>query len=288
MFVFVVNPVAGGSAAKSCMEQLEQTLRAEKIDYQVMYTEHAGHGTQLAKEAAALPNVEAVVAVGGDGTLSEVASGLLDTGVPMGIIPSGTGNDFIRSFDYPRDPQEALKRILKKELKPVDLVSFNDRCFINVAGMGFDVTVLQQMERYHGKFKGMLPYLFGLLRTIFIFQPIEIDMELDGKRSQRRVLICSAANGKIFGGGIPICPKADVDDGLLDIVIVNTVPRWRIPFYLPGLLMGHVLKWKITEHVRCKSVRLIGHQMYVQTDGEIRCMDEAAMQIQPGRLKLYR
>ena len=288
VLVFVVNPAAGGSAAKECMKKLEPVLREAGIAWQTLYTERAGHATELAAAAASREDCEAVISVGGDGTAYEVAAGLLGSGKPMGIIPSGTGNDFIKSLNYPKDPVAALRLILKRELKPVDLVSLNERCFLNVTGTGFDVTVLQQAEKYRGRLKGLLPYLLGLLKALRVFRPVRIGLELDGVYSEREALICAVANGRYIGGGIPICPAARPDDGLLDVVLVNSVPRWRTPFYVPGLLMGRVLRWRVTEHVRCRSVRITGRDMFVQIDGEITRMEEAAMRVLPGQLMLYR
>ena len=134
----------------------------------------------------------------------------------------------------------------------------------------------------------MLPYLLGLLRAIRVFRPVKVRMELEGAVSEREVLICAVANGRYIGGGIPICPEAQPDDGLLDVVIVRTVPRWRIPFYLPGLLMGRVLRFGITEHLRCTHVVLSGENMDVQIDGEITRLSGADMRVCPGRLMLYR
>lgn len=153
--------------------------------------------------------------------------------------------------------------VLKGEARPVDLVRLNDRCFLNIMGTGFDVTVLQQAERYRGKLHGMLPYFLGLLRAIVLFRPVKLKLELDGQECEREVLICAVANGRYFGGGIPICPEAEPDDGLLNVVMVKAVPRWRIPFYLPGLLMSKVLGFSITEHVKCRNVRISAENMDV-------------------------
>ena len=95
------------------------------------------------------------------------------------------------------------------------------------------------------------------------------------------------ANGRYFGGGIPICPVAKVDDGLLDLVLVNNVPRRHIPFYLPGLLMGKLLKYKPAEHIRCRTVTIRAKGMDLQMDGEISQVDEAVMRVCPGQLLLY-
>ena len=144
MLIFVMNPTAGGGKAAAVMDALGRLLRQRGVAYEVLRTEAAGDGERLARQAAARGDCDAVVSVGGDGTAYEVASGMLDSGKPMGLIPCGTGNDFIKSLNYPKDPARALELVLKGQAKPVDLVTLNDRCFLNVSGTGFDVTVLQQ------------------------------------------------------------------------------------------------------------------------------------------------
>lgn len=176
MLVLIVNPTAGGTLAKQTIEALRAPLDASGEAYEVQYTNAPGHATELARAAAAREDCEAVITVGGDGTAYEVAVGLMGTGKPMGIIASGTGNDFIRSLDYPKRPEEALARILKREAHAVDMISINDRCCLNVSGTGFDVTVLKETERYHGRFHGMVPYLLGLLRGIALYKPVHVSL----------------------------------------------------------------------------------------------------------------
>lgn len=287
-YVLIVNPVAGNGYALSQIPNLEQVLKSrEDVDYSICVTEHPGHATEIARQAAADESVTAVLSVGGDGTSFEVACGLVGTGKPMGVIPAGTGNDFIKTLNIPKDPSDALKYILGREPRPVDVGSLNERIFLNVCGTGFDVTVLDYAEEEKKKHKGLTPYLIGLIKAITHYRPVQLTLEIDGVKSKQDLLICAIANGRFIGGGIPICPDADPSDHRFDVVTIGDRHNWQLPFYLPGLLKGHDLKWKITKRVKASSVTLDCPGMRVDVDGEILQMDHAEFRVLPGAMMMY-
>ena len=283
---YILNPIAGNGFALKTMEQLELAMKERKIPYRVFRTERPMHAAELAKTLSGDPEVQAVVSVGGDGTAFEVASGLAGSGKPMGIIAAGTGNDFIKTAGIPKDPSQALEVILRHKPHPVDLGRLNDGFFLNVCGTGFDVMVLDQAESLKKKYHGLLPYFLGLLKAITHYSPVRLKITADGRTEEGEYLICSVANGRFIGGGIPICPTAEIRDGKLDLVLVRNVPRWKIPFYLPGLMMGKILGFRIAEHRLAEKVFLEGHQLRVNVDGEIFPMDKVEFGIRPGALEL--
>lgn len=287
MLTFIVNPKAGNGLALRVEALLRQTLERQGIRHRLLRTERPGHATDLARRAAAQKGCDGVVSVGGDGTAYEVACGLLDSGVPLGIIPAGTGNDFIKTIKTPAKPLDALNFILTHPARPVDVGRLNDRLFLNVCGTGFDVQVLDGTLAAKKYVRGILPYLVGLFRAIFHYKPVHVALSVDDRELEQDALVCSIANGRYIGGGIPICPEAKPDDGLLDLVIVENKPKRLIPLYLPGLLLGRVLRFKITSHVRCRKIRLVSPGMRVNVDGEIFPMDEADFAALPGKLLLY-
>jgi len=285
---FILNPVAGSGFSLKVMDGLEAVLREKNVEYRVFRTERPGHGTELAAKLAADPKVLAVASVGGDGTAGEVAAGLCETDKPMAIIPAGTGNDFIKSVGIPNDPQRALDVLLTCEPQPTDTGTVNGEFFLNVCGTGFDVTVLDYAESEKEKHRGLTPYLLGLLKANFHYQSIQLKVTDETGTTEDRFLVCTVANGRYIGGGIPICPAADPSDGLLDLVLIRHVPRPKIPLYLPGLMMGRDLAFRITTHRRVKSVTFEGEKLRVNIDGEIRTMDGAEFRIKPGSLRLIR
>ena len=287
MLTLIVNPTAGNGYALKMEEPIRQELEKRGVAHTILRTEYPGHATVLARQAALEADCTGVVSVGGDGTAFEVACGLMGTGTALGVIPAGTGNDFVKTVGIPRKPMAALEKILSGAPRPVDVGSMNDRLFLNVCGTGFDVTVLDYTVAAKKYVRGILPYLVGLVRAIAHYKPVHVRFEADGQVQERDVLICSVANGRFIGGGIPICPDAAPDDGMLDLVVVETRPRWMIPFYLPGLLMGKVLSFGVTTHCRCQRVELVSQGMRLNVDGEILSLDAASFAVQPGRLMLY-
>ena len=288
MYYLIVNPVSGSGAALKAEERVSAYLKERGVDFTVLRTEEPGHAAVLAGDVASRHDCRAVLAVGGDGLAYEVACGLAGTEVPLGIIPGGTGNDFIKTTGTPKDPVEAVKFILEHEPKPTDFGIMNNGHFLNVCGTGFDVTVLEETERFKKHMNGLLPYLLGLIRAIFRYRPVHVKLQLDDEAVERDVLVCSVANGRYIGGGIPICPAANLDDGLLDVVLVDNVRRGRIPKYLIGLMTGKILTFDVTQHRLCRHVVIEAQGMKVNCDGEIIPVDRVEFGVLPGRLLLFR
>lgn len=287
-YAFIVNPAAGTGFALTTMEKLETLLSSKSICYRIFRTSCPGHATKLASELAEDKDVKAVVSVGGDGTAGEVAAGLTGTGKPMGIIPAGTGNDFIKSAGIPNDPEQALDIVLSGKAGMIDTGTVNGRFFLNVCGTGFDVTVLDYAENEKEKHRGLTPYFIGLLKAIFHYQSIMLTITADGERETGKYLICSIANGQYIGGGIPICPAADIQDGFLNLVLIRSIRRWQIPFYLPGLMMSKDLKFRITRHRKVVGVLIEGKDLRINIDGDILSMSRADFRINPDSLALIR
>ena len=287
-YAFILNPIAGNGFALETMEKIEAVMKQRDLPYRILRTECPGNATELASQLAEEPGVRAVISVGGDGTAFEVASGVMNTGKPMGLIPAGTGNDFIKTAKIPKDPMEALEVALRGNATRVDMGRLDEGSFLNVCGTGFDVTVLDYAESLKQRYRGLTPYFLGLLKAIAHYKPVRLKVEIDGKREEGEYLICSVANGRFIGGGIPICPAAELEDGKLDVVLVENVPRRRIPFYLPGLMMGRILNFRVARHVLAEEVRLEGENMRVNVDGEIFSMERVTFAIRKKALNLIR
>lgn len=287
MYTFIINPVAGNGYALKVEKLIADQMNKCGTVFEILHTEKPEHAMELAKASAKKPACKCVVSVGGDGTAYEVACGLLGTGVPMGIIPAGTGNDFIKTVGIPKKPMDALHHILNGTPRPVDVGRLNNRMFLNVCGTGFDVQALEYTLAAKKYVRGILPYMLGVIRAIFTYKPVHVSFTVDGETQERDVLLCSIANGKYIGGGIPVCPDAKPDDGMMDMIIVETKPRWKIPFYLPGLMLGKIDAFKITTHKRCKTMNIHSDGMHLNVDGEILTLDDAQFEILPGKLMLY-
>ena len=285
-YEFILNPVAGNGYSVQAMKKIEGILNALGAEYRIHETAFPGQATDIARSLQGNSEISAVIAVGGDGTVTEVAAGLAGGSTAMGIIPAGTGNDFVKSVRIPKDPETAMRFMLDRSARPVDTGTLNDECFLNVCGTGFDVTVLECADDKKKKHRGLTPYFLGLLQAIRIFEPVDLQISHDGQSADGEYLICSVANGRCIGGGIPICPDANPSDGKLNLVMIRKVPRWKIPFYLPGLMLSRDLTFRITSHLLTESVTIRGKGLRFNIDGEIRRIDEAHFQIHPGSLLL--
>ena len=284
MITVIVNPVAGTGLALTIGKKVEAMLTQRGIEFNVQYTQGVGHATELARNAA-LSGATTVLSVGGDGTLNETAAGLVGTQTALGVLPAGTGNDFIKVIGTPKKWNEALDYVLTHPAYPLDTGTINNSFFINVCGAGFDVMVLDYALTAKKHMRGIWPYLYGVIAAIKAFKPFHMLVEIgDDLKLKGEFMLCSIANGSYIGGGIPIMPDARVDDGLLDVMVVDTVPSWRIPFYLPALLGGKLLNTKIAHHYRTRHCALTSHNMRLNLDGEIVPMESAVFECKPSSL----
>lgn len=287
MIALIVNPTAGNGRSMVTCKAVCQRLDERGVAYELHQTEYPTHATQIARDAAQR-GIETVVSIGGDGTITEIAAGLRGSRTALGIIPSGTGNDFIKTAGISMDWEAALELILTRPARPVDTGTINDRFFINICGTGFDVMTLDYADKAKKYVQGLLPYLYGVLRAIAAFRPFQMHIEigddivLDGK-----YMIFSVANGRYMGGGIPIAPQAELTDGLLDVLVVDAVPRWKVPAYLIPLMMGKLYQCKISHRYMATKCKLRCRNMRLQMDGEIMPMEEAEIVCEKDQLLLH-
>ena len=284
----ICNPTSGNGAGRIALQKTLEYLKNHDIHATVHETNRPLHAIELSKQAVQ-ENADTVIAIGGDGTLHEVAQGLIGTKTALGIIPAGTGNDFIKTIHVPIDTQKALEVILTKTPKPVDTVRINDLLFINECGCGFDVMVLDFAEKAKKHVKGILPYLYGVIKTIFHFKDIPLTYSIDESPLQKQnILVLAVGNGRFIGGGIPIAPNAIDDDGLLDVLIINSMSKLRMLTVLPGLLKGKIQSFPETSHRYAQKLHVEGSGLRINIDGEIISMDSADIQINPLSLLVFK
>ena len=243
---FIYNPIAGNGAALQALPLVRERLGKTGYVWECVSTEYPGHATELAKKAAAA-GAAVVCAMGGDGTVREVALGLAGTDTALGILPCGTGNDYIKALHIPSGVCAALEVVLDGRILQANYALANGLPFINVAGFGFDVDVLDRVDIYKKNTKnGRIAYLKGLFSSIRSRSLRNITYRLDGGAPvQSRALIVSAALGTHIGGGICIAPKAIPNDDLLDFTIVHDVVSLKdVLTVLPALLSGKILEKK--------------------------------------------
>lgn len=271
--LFIVNKTAGSGAAEEKFEYVTARLDELGVEYSVRFTARKGHATDIAL-AAAEKGESMIVAVGGDGTVREVASALIFSDTVLGILPFGTGNDLVKPLGIPTEPEEALTVLLKGSVRSMDACRANGQCFFNIAGIGFDVDVLVETERYKAKHKsGMLPYFLGIVSSLVHKKAIPLRITVDGEVTEGKMLLVNAANGTHFGGGMKVAPDADPFDSYFDVIMVKYVGLLRFVCLLPGFIKGkHVKVKKIVTVKTARRVRIEacdGREYPIQLDGEI-------------------
>ncbi|MEW5323361.1 diacylglycerol kinase family protein [Geobacillus thermoleovorans] len=258
-FYFIINPAAKNGRSVLIWKQLQPLLDREGIIYQAYWTTRKGEGKEIARrigEESVEPTV--IAAVGGDGTVHEVVNGAGSfPHVAIGCIPAGTGNDFVRGFRLARKPKQALRQLIDDvrfgKVLAFDLGRFASRAvpdgvFANSIGCGFDAHIARTANRSKWKGRlnrfglGSLIYVFYLVRDLFRYQPVDLDICVDGQNySFLKAWMATVSNHPYYGGGMRIAPSAQADDGLLHVTVVGPMPRWKIlALFLTVFWGGHV------------------------------------------------
>ncbi|ADL08975.1 diacylglycerol/lipid kinase family protein [Thermosediminibacter oceani] len=280
---FIVNPTAGRKKALAVWESLKPFI---DFPYDFALTEGPGKATAIAKEAVKA-GYERIVAVGGDGTVREVARALSGTEALLGVIPAGTGNDFVRSAGISQNPQKALETVKNGKVRCIDLIRVDDNCFINVAGAGLDAEVADAINKNMRFLRGAPAYVTGLFKVLATFAPRRAVIEIDGRVLHRKVWLVSVGNARYYGGGMMICPDALLDDGLLDVCIVNSIGRMELLRFLPSVFTGKHKNHPAYEVFRGKKVRVeFERPTKVHADGDVIGTTPVEFSVEPGALKV--
>lgn len=240
---------------------------------EVAETAYPGHATELVRDADA----DFVIVVGGDGTVREVASALAGTSRVMGVVPVGSGNDLLKTLGVPRDPLQACAACRDGRDRRIDVVRVSaqgsggvqELCFANAAGFGFDAAVVAE-ARKSAHLRGLPLYLAAVLRAVREYQCPLARITVAGRSWEQRVLMVAAANGRIYGGGMRIAPEAQLDDGLLDICVIDAVNRLTIYRRLPRFVSGTHVSLKEVTMCRASDLELeFLEPVLTQLDGDV-------------------
>jgi diacylglycerol kinase (ATP) len=229
--LFIINPVSGGKKKDKVPELIQKNLDVSLFDPTMVFTNNAMHASELATEAVG--KYDYVVAVGGDGTVNEIASSIVGTDTALGIIPFGSGNGLARFLGIPMDTAEAIKTLNKERVEMIDSGKLNGQCFFNMAGMGFDAHISEVFS--HDKTRGFGAYIRSAFHEIANYKSEIYQLEIDGVRYEREAFMLSFANSSQYGNNAHVSPNASVQDGLLDVCIIKPFPLFR--FLEMGLRM---------------------------------------------------
>ncbi len=237
MLHLIYNPVAGRGRAPAALRRTRAFLAAERVDFRVHTTLAPRHATEL---VARLPQGATVVAMGGDGTVHEVARSCIGTPRPMGVLPVGSGDDFAFALGLRRsDFDGALRALLNGRRRLVDTGSINGEPFVNAAGVGFDADVASRVAAAPAPLRGLPAYLFAVVGALAGLSPARVTAEVDDVVVYHgRSLLVSTQNGPRTGGSFLFAPSASPDDGVLDLVLAGELGRVATLRLLPRVMRG--------------------------------------------------
>ncbi len=269
--LFILNPVSGLQRNKKSIEYLihREFKNHSTIDYQIVYTEYAGHASVLAKEAAQ-KGMHTVVAVGGDGTMNEVASGLVGTDTALGLIPRGSGNGYARSLKIPLNVTEAIETLKYGNIRKVDVGKVNQYYFFNVMGVGFDAYIGAKFQDFG--LRGPIPYFYIGVKGWFQYDFEAFTIRFEDRVLHLRPLIVAVANTPQYGMSALIAPNAKIDDGILDLCILEKMKTIQALPRLHRLFDGTIEKVPFYKHYSVKEVTIEREKDkgLFHTDGEPR------------------
>ena len=282
--LFVINPISGGKKKDGVPELIEKYLDAAMFKATVVFTDGVAHARQIAKEAAG--KFDLVVAVGGDGTINEVASGIVGSDAILGIIPYGSGNGLSRFLRISMDPAEAIKGLGSGHVENIDSARLDGRPFFNMAGMGFDAHISEVFS--HGKKRGFFTYIKSSIQEVVKYKSQTYHLEIDGKVYDREAFMVSFANSSQYGNDAHISPDASVEDGLLDVCIIKPFPLWRFVEMGIRMITKTSDKTKYVEIIQGKNIKIKRSQPGpVHLDGEPQTSGtDTLVEIVPHSLKV--
>ena len=307
----IYNPSAGRSRAKALWPQINLALKNAGVDFDAVATRAPLEATEIARSAA--ERYAAIVGVGGDGTISEIANGLMQASqqretIPLGIIPVGNGDDFakvlppeapIRGVCY--DWLTAVRKIAVGESRLYDVgricgsesnASSGDRCryFLNIVDVGFGAHTVQNFASVPKFLTGHSAYLVAILKTMVNYPALSLRIQFDDAPAfEQRTTITAIGNGRCFGGGLWVCPQATPNDGWLDVMVAQQIPRRTILRLLPKLQRGTHIEDPVVKMSRARRVVLESSEpFFVEADGEmpIRPTRRLEIDVLPNILRL--
>ncbi len=289
MLYFIVNALSGKGKGMETAQKIKNILNEKKVEFQMIFTKAKAHAVSLAREFSNKEDCSGIVAVGGDGTFSEVLNGI-DIRVPLGFVSSGSGNDFMRTFAKDRSLESQLQPIIENKTRKIDYIQIDDKRSLNVAGTGFDVDVLLNEQKTHKFLSGSLSYYTALIITLFTLKFRKFNLTVDDEtKIDEECLLISMANGRFFGGGMPISPDSKLDDGVMDLVIVRKLPFYAVPGLLIKFMNGKLQEAKkYVDVYHCSKVEgAITPAFILNLDGELYDMAKFSAVLQKGGLTVF-
>lgn len=282
---FIINPISGGKNKKGFAKLAEKYLDTNLFEADFRMTACANHASELTKEAIA-SGVDLVVAVGGDGTINEIAKELIGKAIPLAIVPEGSGNGLARYLGISTDVGQAIKKINAFNVITIDSGMVNERAFFNMAGMGFDALISNRFAENNTR--GPVGYLKVVLEEISTYKALMYRLNIDGKEIEREAFMISIANSPQYGNNAYIAPQASAEDGLLDVCIIKQFPLIQFPVMIYHLFSRTANQSEYVEIIKGKKITIERPKNGpVHLDGEPVDLEKKLMiQVLPSSLKV--
>lgn len=250
---FIINPISGTLNKRKIPKMIEKALDLEQWSYDIQFTRYRGNGTELAAQYAKM-GFAAVVAVGGDGTMNEVASGLRHTDTALGIIPIGSGNGLARHLHIPLTIENAVRMLNKSEAIEIDYGMVENQPFFCTCGSGFDAFISSKYAA-SGK-RGFSSYLEQIVKGVFSYEPDHYRLKGNGIDIETDAFVITFANANQWGNNGYIAPHASVQDGLMNIAIVSSFPLLAVPGMALELFTKNIDKDSFVNTIKTKDITL--------------------------------
>ena len=292
----IANPAAGDGRCARKLSELRRALDSAGVPYELLLTQRPGHAEAMVRESVQGGKFNSIVIAGGDGTINEAVQGLVGTDITLGVIPLGTGNDFVKMLGLPKGIPAQVEVALKGRVRDFDVGRLNERYFSTVVGIGFDAAVNQ--KHYDIKWLSGIPsYIMAIVLTMFSYTPKYMEVEISGPDGTppdsfaRDIHILTIGNGHTCGGGFIFTPGASCQDGELDLSILEPITRLQLVWHLPKIFTGSLqTKAPHLASLRrfCKLKVVSKKPLPMHTDGEMYRTDrlEHVIVVVPGALKV--
>ena len=283
--LFIANPISGTHDKRPIINSLPDFLDAEKFTWEVSWTDHRGHAAELARQASA-DGVDVCVAIGGDGTVNEVARSLRHSHTALAIIPQGSGNGLARHLGIPMDPDGALRVLNTCQIEELDYGTINDIPFFCTCGMGFDAFISEKFAN-SGK-RGLGTYIENTLRGGLSYEPETYELVIDGQTEHYKAFLIACGNASQYGNNFYIAPQASMSDGLLDVTIIEPLNVLEAPQLVMQMLNKTLDSNAHVRTFQCRSLHV--HRELpgvIHYDGEpAECGEEIDIRLVPKGLRV--
>lgn len=283
--LFIVNPISGLGLGKELPDRIKKMPEYDNVDYDIVFTEYAGHGRELVEQARGTDKYTHIVAVGGDGTVNEVGGALYGSDIAFAVVSLGSGNGFARHLGFSIFMTKALRQVLTNQYAQIDMLEMNGHYSLNVSGVGFDAEVAHEFNSQ--KLRGIFSYIYAAVKLWFRYPEKKYKITSDGKVMKVGCFILSFANSSQYGNNACIAPNASVCDGLMDICILKRPAFFEVIWFVIFFMNSKIYRLSYYKEIQCSEAIVEGDISRVHIDGDAYSMQSPIhLKIHKGVLKV--